>query len=99
MSRGLTLEGLTTTLFSRRSHEPLADTQMQMQRWFGYRGALIHLCRVFMTSEQRGLFLHYHQNDEALRRDVLAAMTVDGSARPPFTVLQGKNFLATGKIK
>ena len=38
MSRGLTLEGLLTTVFSRSSNAPLADTQMQMQRWFGYRG-------------------------------------------------------------
>ena len=98
MSRGLTLEGLTTTYFSRRSDEPLADTQMQMQRWFGYRGAYIDLCRVVLTAEQLELFEQYHENDEALRRDVLAAMSSGDSARPPLAVLQGRRFLATGKI-
>ena len=98
MSRGLTLEGLTTTFFSRRSDEPLADTQMQMQRWFGYRGAYIDLCRVVMTAEQLDLFEQYHENDEALRRDVLAAMSSDNSGRPALAVLQSRRFLATGKI-
>lgn len=98
MSRGLTLEGLTTTFFSRRSDEPLADTQMQMQRWFGYRGSYIDLCRVILPREQLELFVHYHENDEALRRDVIAAMTSEDDVRPPITVLQGRRFKATGKI-
>src|SRR5205823_4317800 len=67
MSRGLTLEGLTTTLFSRRSDEPFADTQMQMQRWFGFRGAYLDLCRVFLSEQQLKLFRAYHETDEALR--------------------------------
>ncbi|GEL47515.1 hypothetical protein CHO01_26310 [Cellulomonas hominis] len=97
MSRGLTLEGLTTTYFSRRSDEPLADTQMQMQRWFGYRGSYIDLCRVLLGADQLDLFRQYHENDEALRRDVLAAMGAGGGL-PSVTVLQGKAFKATGKI-
>lgn len=71
---------------------------MQMQRWFGYRGAYIHLCRVVLTAEQLELFEQYHDNDEALRRDVLAAMSSDGEGRPPLAVLQGRRFFATGKI-
>lgn len=35
LSRGLTLEGLTTTYFLRTTNQ--ADTLMQMGRWFGYR--------------------------------------------------------------
>lgn len=97
MSRGLTLEGLTTTFFSRRSDEPLADTQMQMQRWFGYRGTYVDLCRVLLSPDQLDLFRQYHENDEALRRDVLAAMA-DGDRLAPVTVLQGQSFRATGKI-
>jgi hypothetical protein len=97
MSRGLTLEGLTTTLFSRSSGTELADTQMQMQRWFGYRAKIIDLCRVFTSDRQISLFGQYHENDEALRRDVLAAM-VDGQAPPDIQILQGRSFKATGKI-
>jgi hypothetical protein len=96
MSRGLTLEGLTTTLFTRSATTPLADTQMQMQRWFGYRGAYVDLCRVLMPQDQIDLFTQYHENDEALRRDVLHAM--DSGAVPDLTILQGRSFRATGKI-
>lgn len=96
MSRGLTLEGLSTTLFTRSASTPLADTQMQMQRWFGYRGGYIDLCRVLMPHDQIELFTHYHENDEALRRDVLKAM--ESGTAPDLTILQGRAFRATGKI-
>lgn len=97
MSRGLTLEGLTTTLFLRRSDRPLADTQMQMQRWFGYRGSHIELCRVFAAGRQLDYFLQYHEVDEALRNVVAATMSTDSPAPTP-VVLQGGSFTATGKI-
>ena len=97
MARGLTLEGLTTTLFTRDSASPLADTQMQMQRWFGYRGSFIELCRVFLHPQQLELFARYHEADEALRRDILTAMETAGPASA-LTVLQGSSFVATGKL-
>lgn len=98
MSRGLTLEGLTTTLFLRGSDNPFADTQMQMQRWFGFRGSYLELCRVFLPEQQLQLFRAYHDADEALRRTVSAAMDeVPNNAPAPF-VLQGQDFSATGKL-
>lgn len=97
MSRGLTLEGLLTTLFTRSSSNPLEDTQMQMQRWFGYRGKYIDLCRVFVSAAQLSLFTQYADADHALRSQVLAAMTDEGTV-PDFTVLQGQSFRATGKV-
>lgn len=95
MARGLTLEGMTTALFQRSSANPLADTQMQMQRWFGYRGSYIELCRVFASSDQLVLFRAYHDVDEAVRTAITERMM--GGAPEP-TVLQGLNFEATGKI-
>lgn len=97
MSRGLTLEGLTTTLFTRRSGFPFADSQMQMQRWFGYRGRYLDLCRVFMPQEVLDNFISYHDDDEALRIDILARME-SSNALPDISVLQGRSYLATGKI-
>jgi hypothetical protein len=97
MSRGLTLEGLTTTLFTRRSGTPFADTQMQMQRWFGYRGKYIELCRVFMPHDVLDNFINYHLDDEALHRDVLQRMASDDHL-PDISVLQGRAYQATGKI-
>ena len=95
MARGLTLEGMTTALFQRSSANPLADTQMQMQRWFGYRGSYIELCRVFASSDQLSLFRAYHDVDEAVRTAITKRMMSDA---PKPTVLQGLNFEATGKI-
>ena len=95
MARGLTLEGMTTALFQRSSASPLADTQMQMQRWFGYRGSYIELCRVFASRDQLDLFRAYHDVDEAVRTAITERM-MRGAPGP--TVLQGVNFEATGKI-
>lgn len=95
MARGLTLEGMTTALFQRSSASPLADTQMQMQRWFGYRGPYIELCRVFADPNQLDLFRAYHDIDEAVRVAITEKMA---AGAPDPLVLQGMNFLATGKI-
>lgn len=95
MARGLTLEGMTTALFQRSASTPLADTQMQMQRWFGYRGSYVELCRVFASSDQLALFSAYHDTDEAIRSAIVERMM--GGAPEP-AVLQGHNFAATGKI-
>lgn len=97
MARGLTLEGLTTALFLRTSGSPFADTQMQMQRWFGYRGTHIDLCRVFAPADQLAFFADYHDVDEALRNVIADAMRDDSEVPSP-VVLQGQGFLATGKI-
>ena len=46
-SRGLTLEGLSISYFTRESK--YYDTLMQMGRWFGFRPKYADLCRVFIT--------------------------------------------------
>lgn len=98
MSRGLTLEGLCTTLFVRPHNEPAADTQMQMQRWFGYRGKQLPWCRVFLYQGQLALFRAYHENDEALRWEVIRAMNATPGQAPNPLVLQGSTFVATRKL-
>lgn len=49
LSRGLTLEGLTISYFTRSSKT--YDTLMQMCRWFGYRPGYKDLCRLYITPE------------------------------------------------
>lgn len=99
LSRGLTVEGLCISLFMRGSREPAADTQMQMQRWFGYRGRHLAFCRVFLFGDQLALFRQYHQNDSALKTQILNHM--DGH-KAPFAagvlVLQGEMHKATAKV-
>lgn len=49
LSRGLTLEGLSISYFSRNSKA--YDTLMQMCRWFGYRPTYRDLCKVYLPEE------------------------------------------------
>lgn len=97
ISRGITIEGLTTTVFTRPASEPAADTQMQMQRWFGYRGSHVHLCRVLAYDDQLQLFRMYHEHDTAMRSEILASMD-RGELEAPESVLQGPRSLATAKV-
>ncbi|MER9926721.1 Z1 domain-containing protein [Mesorhizobium sp. M0048] len=100
LSRGLTLEGLATSLFLRGATEPAADTQMQMQRWFGYRGPLLPFCRVMTFDDQLQLFKRYHVNDNALKSEILRKMDGGGNgASAAVLVLQGANFVATSKVE
>lgn len=99
LSRGLTLEGLATSLFLRGAAEPAADTQMQMQRWFGYRGAHLPFCRLFAFEDQIRLFERYHVNDNALKAEIMARMDGDDAGPSSALVLQGADFLATSKVE
>lgn len=47
LSRGLTLNGLMTSYYSRNAGS--YDTLLQMCRWFGYRPNYEDLCRVYMS--------------------------------------------------
>lgn len=47
LSRGLTLEGLTVSYFTRTSNT--YDTLLQMGRWFGYRNGYEDLPRIWVT--------------------------------------------------
>lgn len=98
MSRGLTLEGLSTCVFTRTVERPSADTQMQMQRWFGYRGSYLGFCRIFLFEDQLSRFRSYHNNDIALRGEIIESMNEDSSKAPSPLVLQGSGFRATAKI-
>ena len=65
LSRGLTLEGLTTSYFLRASK--MYDTLMQMGRWFGYRPGYIDICRLYTTDDLVEWFEHIGNASEELR--------------------------------
>ncbi len=52
LSRGLTLEGLLVSYYSRNTRA--YDSLLQMSRWFGHRAGYEDLCRVWMTAESAG---------------------------------------------
>lgn len=49
LSRGLTLEGLTVSVFLRTTN--MCDTLLQMARWYGYRFGYEDLIRIYTTSD------------------------------------------------
>jgi hypothetical protein len=51
ISRGLTLEGLTVSLFQRTAKKPSYDTMLQMARWNGYRSGYEDLVRIMTTQD------------------------------------------------
>jgi hypothetical protein len=67
LSRGLTLEGLSMSYFLRGARA--FDTLMQMGRWFGYRPAYAHLCRVYAAEQTVDNFAKIALATEELRRE------------------------------
>jgi Z1 domain len=68
LSRGLTLEGLSTSYFFR--HSQMYDTLMQMGRWFGYRDGYEDLCRVWLTEETQGHYAFISDASSELRGEL-----------------------------
>ncbi len=68
LSRGLTLEGLSTSYFFRNSQ--MYDTLLQMGRWFGYRDGYGDLCRIWLTEEAEGWYTHITRASEELRDEL-----------------------------
>lgn len=68
LSRGLTLEGLVSSLFVRAVSA--YDTLLQMGRWFGYRSQYADLPRIWMTEELAEWFSHLATVEADMRRDI-----------------------------
>lgn len=90
LSRGYTIEGLTTTYYRRRSSA--ADSLMQMGRWFGYRRGYADLVRLFIDREakdSRGrsydlyeAFQAVVEDEEAFREQLAEFAELDEDGRP-----------------
>jgi hypothetical protein len=103
LSRGITLEGLTTTYFYRRSL--MYDTLMQMGRWFGYRDGYEDVCRIWMSSDAQGWYEHITEAIDLLRVE-LREMEAAGAApkqfglkvrsHPAALLITARNKLGTG---
>ncbi|VFB18425.1 Z1 domain-containing protein [Pseudomonas fragi] len=67
LSRGLTLDGLSVSYYSRPAKN--YDTLLQMGRWFGYRSGYLDLCRLYTTKEIEGWYQHIAVATEELKRE------------------------------
>lgn len=68
LSRGLTLEGLSVSVFLRDVVQ--YDTLLQMGRWFGYRRGYGDLTRIFVDQRTRDAFADLARIEEELRADI-----------------------------
>ena len=81
LSRGLTLEGLTTSFFARNAMA--YDTLTQMCRWFGYRDGYEDVCRLYLLRES---WEHYCEVSHSIREldDELKTMKLVGGTPAQF---------------
>lgn len=98
LSRGLTLEGLTTSYYLRSSK--MYDTLMQMGRWFGYRPKYYDLCRLYTSSELHKNYIHITNADLEMREqfnymDVIGSKPIDFGLK----VKSHDSLLVTSKVK
>lgn len=70
LSRGLTLEGLTISYFIRTA--AMADTLLQMARWYGFRHGYEDLIRIWTTDGIARWFGELALVEEAMRDSILA---------------------------
>lgn len=104
LSRGLTLEGLSTSYFLRNARA--YDTLMQMGRWFGYRDGYRKLCRLWLTEEAEGWYRHVTEATAELKSDFLRMKRRKATPRefglrvrthPGTLLITARNKMATGR--
>lgn len=74
LGRGITLEGLNTTVFLRSQSSSMMDTNLQMCRWFGHKRSYLDLCSVFMQDHNRLLFSEIARCDEKARNKLIVEL-------------------------
>jgi hypothetical protein len=67
LSRGLTIENLSVTVFARSQVMSLGDTNLQMCRWFGHKKKDIDITTVYMQNHSLELFQSISEADKELR--------------------------------
>ena len=67
VSRGITLEGLSISYFTRLAKIPTLDTLVQMGRWFGYRKGYEDLYRIYVPKILHILFRQFSFTMEKAR--------------------------------
>jgi hypothetical protein len=98
LSRGLTIEGLAISYFTRWAKGPVDDTVMQRQRWLGYRSDFIEFNRIFTSKEILSGLRRAGNSEQNFRRQI-AYISSAGLAniKSTFTFFQGAG-QPTGKL-
>jgi hypothetical protein len=86
LSRGLTLEGLTTSYFVRSSTRQ--DSLYQMGRWFGYRVGYEDLVRIFIPKDQILWFEGVYKLEMDLRKNFEENNSDDSKIMPRDAIIK-----------
>ncbi|EKE77443.1 Z1 domain-containing protein [Gallaecimonas xiamenensis] len=101
LSRGLTLDGLSVSYYTRPARN--YDTLLQMGRWFGYRPGYLDLCRLYTTEEIEGWYQHIAVATEELKREFklmeLSNLTPEAYGLKVRTHANGLSITAANKIR
>ena len=98
LSRGLTLEGLTTSYYLRSTK--MYDTLMQMGRWFGYRPGYYDLCRLYTTKVLKDNYRHITLADIEMREQFRYMETIGATPKDyGLKVKSHETLLVTSKVK
>lgn len=101
LSRGLTLEGLSVSYYTRPAKS--YDTLLQMGRWFGYRPGYVDLCRLYTTEDLVGWYEHIAVANDELRREFnfmeLSKLTPEDYGLKVRTHPNGLSVTAANKIR
>jgi len=98
LSRGLTIEGLTVAYFLRTTS--MADSLLQMARWYGFRAGYEDLIRIWTTEGIAQWFVELALVEESLR-DSITAMNKAGR-RPNEMAIRMRShseLMLTSKLK
>ena len=74
LSRGLTIKGLSVTVFCRTQMDSMGDTNLQMGRWFGHKRSDIDLICIHMQDGSRETFRQIAEADRYLRLQIKIAL-------------------------
>lgn len=99
LSRGITIEGLCVSYYTRWPANPTEDTVLQLSRWYGYRGSHLEFCRLFTTRMIYEQLEQMDENDAELRTQLGKQMLERRSPRDAAVVIwSNPHALPTAKL-
>lgn len=94
LSRGLTIENLSVSVFIRSQAAAMGDTNLQMCRWFGHKKKDIDILSLYMTDNIRSLFKDITRCDDALRISIRNSIIEGKSPDKVLIELWSSNFFS-----
>ncbi len=94
LSRGLTIENLSVSVFIRSQAAAMGDTNLQMCRWFGHKKKDIDILSLYLTDNIRSLFKDITRCDDALRISIRNSIIEGNSPDKVLIELWSSNFFS-----